>query len=84
MVTFYDYLRLPTLLRSSISEMKFVSPSIISSSSNVRSSSKSCTSISADGSNSWSSDVAEPPDRKHFKECFELDHGLAEFKVLFW
>lgn len=54
-----------TLLRSSISDLKLVSPSIISSSSKVLSSSKSCTNISADGSNSWSSDAAEPPGQKH-------------------
>lgn len=60
------FLLLFTLARSSISELKFVSPSIISSSSNVRSSSKSWTSMSADGSNSWSSDVAEPPGKEYF------------------
>lgn len=51
-----------TRARSSIS-LALVSSaaSSNSSSSRVRSSSKSCTSISADGSKSWSSEPAEPP-----------------------
>lgn len=60
--TKYDPRLKLTRARSSIS-LTFVSSdaSNISSSSKVRSSSKSWTSMSADGSKSWSTETAEPP-----------------------